>query len=279
VEIQRQTLTRVEPDGHVEVIAELGGGPNGAAVGPDGAVYIANNGGFLWAEFDGIVSAAGTPDDYTGGFIQRVDLNSGRVDVVLDAIDGKRLKGPNDLVFDRHGGLWFTDMGKADADRVDFGSLCYATIDGKVARRVREGFIGPNGVGLSPDGSRVYVAETQACKLWAYAVTAPGAITQPTSPWAPYPDVFAPGNGFQLFDSMAVEANGNICVATIIKGGITVFAPGGGVVEHVAVSDPMVTNICFGGPDMRSAWITSSGAGQLLKCRWPRPGLTLPFNA
>src|SRR5262245_7737303 len=74
VEIKRQTLTRVRPDGSTEVIAELGGGPNGAAVGPDGAVYVTNNGGFEWAEAGGLTTPHGTPADYRTGSIQRVDL-------------------------------------------------------------------------------------------------------------------------------------------------------------------------------------------------------------
>ena len=98
------------------------------------------------------------------------------------------------------------------------------------------------------------------------------------------PAGFAPGNvvcnlpGYQLLDSLAVEAGGKVCVATIINGGITVFDPDG-TTEHFAFPDVIVTNICFGGPDMRDAWITASGTGKLYKARWPRPGLKLNFNA
>ena len=77
VEIQRQTLTRVRADGTQEIIAKLGGGPNGAAVGPDGAVYVTNNGGFQWNVADGLTLPHGQPDDYVSGSIQRVDLKTG----------------------------------------------------------------------------------------------------------------------------------------------------------------------------------------------------------
>jgi gluconolactonase len=50
-------------------------------------------------------------------------------------------------------------------------------------------------------------------------------------------------------------------------------------VERLAISDPVVTNICFGGADMRDAWITAAGTGRLYRTRWPRPGLKLNFNA
>ena len=90
----------------------------------------------------------------------------------------------------------------------------------------------------------------------------------------------ANAGGYTLFDSLAVEASGNVCVATIGPGGVTVIDPESGAVEHVAVGDdPLTTNICFGGPDMRTAYITLSTSGRLISCQWPRPGLRLHFNA
>ena len=79
VEIARGTLSRVHPDGRVEVVADCGGGPNGAAIGPDGAVYLCNNGGFAWRRVEGMLLPGVQSDDYVGGSIQRVDLESGSV--------------------------------------------------------------------------------------------------------------------------------------------------------------------------------------------------------
>jgi len=84
--------------------------------------------------------------------------------------------------------------------------------------------------------------------------------------------------GHQWLDSLAVEAGGRICVATLWNGGITVFEPDGSY-EHTPFPDPVTTNICFGGADMRDAWVTCSSTGRLYRCRWPRPGLRLAFNA
>ncbi|MDX1581426.1 MAG: SMP-30/gluconolactonase/LRE family protein, partial [Alphaproteobacteria bacterium] len=110
VEIERGTLTRIDPDGLVEVIANLGGGPNGAAIGPDGSCYVCNNGGFEWHETeDGLLLPGDQPADYDGGSIQKVDLVTGAVTTLYTEIDGARLRGPNDLVFDGQGGFWFTD--------------------------------------------------------------------------------------------------------------------------------------------------------------------------
>jgi gluconolactonase len=278
VEIRRQSLTRVTPDGRQEVIAQLGGGPNGAAVGPDGAVYVCNNGGFQWVDRpDGICAPHGKAADYKSGSIQRVDLKTGAFTTLYDACDGRSLRGPNDIVFDKSGGFWFTDLGKSDGDSMHMGHVLYARPDGSMIRRVREGMVTPNGVGLSPDEKTLYVAETHTSRVWAFDVTGPGEFAEAADLWRPG-KVLGPLPGYQLLDSLAVEAGGKVCVATIVNGGITAFDPAGGI-EHFAFPDPIVTNICFGGDDMRDAWVTASGTGKLYKCRWPRPGLRLNFNA
>jgi len=78
---------------------------------------------------------------------------------------------------------------------------------------------------------------------------------------------------------MAVDARGNICVATLITGCITVIAPDGTVLDQVMLpDDPIVTNICFGGPDRRTAYITLSGTGRLAAMEWPEPGCPLAHS-
>jgi gluconolactonase len=74
-----------------------------------------------------------------------------------------------------------------------------------------------------------------------------------------------------------MEESGNICVATIGESGISVISPTGELVEFVATPDIFTTNICFGGDDMRDAYITLSGTGKLVKTRWARPGLKLRY--
>jgi gluconolactonase len=275
-EIQGQRLSRITPDGHRETVAEPGGGPNGAAIGPDGAIYVTNNGAsFQFYDMGGINVPGPTPATHTGGLIQRIDIATGAITTLYTECDGKPLVGPNDLVFDREGGFWFTDHGCSTPEGRKFGALYYALPDGSKIVRARDHFVSPNGVGLSPDEKTVYMADTTLGRLWSFDIEAPGQLAPAAG--------FAPGNvvcnlpGYQLLDSLAVEAGGKVCVATIINGGITVFDPDGST-EHFAFPDVIVTNICFGGPDMRDAWITASGTGKLFKTRWPRPGLKLNFN-
>ncbi|THD53564.1 SMP-30/gluconolactonase/LRE family protein [Phenylobacterium sp.] len=276
-EIKGQRLTRVTPDGRRETVVETGGGPNGAAIGPDGAIWITNNGGaFEWLDNQGLTIPGPTPARHVGGSLQRFDLKSGKLETVYEACDGRRLVGPNDLVFDRQGGVWFTDHGCSTPEGRKYGGLYYAKTDGSHISRQRDHLVSPNGVGLSPDEQVVYVADTNLARLWAFDVAEPGVL-------APGPG-FAPGRvihnlqDYQLLDSLAVEAGGKVCVATIINGGITAFDPDGST-EHFAFPDLICTNICFGGADMRDAWITASATGKLFKARWPRPGLKLNFNA
>ena len=276
-EIKGQRLTRVRPDGTKELVVNTGGGPNGAAVGPDGAIYITNNGGsFEWLDTGGLTIPGPTPPSHTGGMIQRFDLKTGALTTVYDSCDGQRLIGPNDLVFDKAGGMWFSDHGCSTPEGKKYGAIYYAKPDGSHISRQRDHLISPNGVGLSPDEAVVYVADTNLGRLWAFDVASVGVLGPPNG--------FAPGRvvcnlpGYQLLDSLAVEAGGKVCVATIINGGITAFALDG-TTEHFAFPDLVVTNICFGGDDMMTAWITASSTGKLFKARWPRPGLKLNFNA
>ncbi len=278
VEIEQGCLTRIAPDGTRRVVARTGGGPNGAAVGPDGAIYVCNNGGFAWHRENGVLRPGGQPADYRGGSIQRVDLVTGEVSTLYTHCDGHPLQGPNDLVFDRQGGFYFSCNGKRRDREVDRGGVYYALPDGSSIRQVIFPIPFPNGVGLSPAEDLLYVAETETGRLWEFAIDRPGVISV-----LPYP---SPSGGtylwgsaqYQRLDSLKVEQDGRICVATLVRGGITSVMPDGSAEEYVQLPERTVTNLCFGGADMRTAWVTLSATGRLLRMRWPRPGLRLNFQ-
>jgi len=269
-------LVRVTPDGTRHVIAELGGGPNGAAIGPDGKAYVCNNGGFSWhVADDGYMRPTGRAEAYAGGRIERVDLTTGKVETLYTHCGDDPITGPNDIVFDGLGGFWFTDHGKSYGRLMDRGALFYAKADGSFIKEVAFPLFTPNGVGLSPDGKTLYVSETDTGRLWSFPVLGPGELAK--EPWpSPNGGRFL-GNlpGYHRFDSMAIEANGNICVATLVSGGITVFSPEGEALEYHKAPEGYCTNICFGGPDLKTAYITLSGYGTLVAVDWPRPGLAL----
>jgi gluconolactonase len=274
VEIRRQTLTRIWLDGRKQIVAHLGGGPNGAALGPDGFCYVANAGGFSFVQrADGRWVSAGTPADYISGSIQRVNIDTGQFEVLYDRIGDNRIRGPNDIVMDAHGGFWFTDPGKTRQRDWDRGSVCYARADGSMVREVIFPIHKPNGVGLSPDGKTLYVAETDSARLWAWELQGPGELARPATPSTDSPHGSRLVYGwpsYARFDSLAVEAQGNICVATLDRGGITVCAPQGGLVGFIPVTgDTHITNLCFGEPKHSKAYVTQSYAGRLVEMDWP----------
>ena len=258
----------------VTVVAETGGGPNGAAIGPDGAIYVCNNGGFEWHDVGGLTVPGDQPDDYTGGSIQRVDLATGRVETLYTACDGHPLRGPNDLVFDAAGGFWFTDHGKTRERERDRGGLYYARPDGSLIREVvfpldsaeRRRPLARRHAALRRGDvhrSRVAVGRRRPGRgRRAACRSAPGRRRRCS----------AACRASSCSTRSRSTANGNVCVATLVNGGITVIAPDGEIVEHVGTGDPLTTNICFGGPDLRTAYVTCSGTGPARRHRLAAPG-------
>ncbi|MEJ8823158.1 SMP-30/gluconolactonase/LRE family protein [Variovorax humicola] len=277
VEMRAGRIIRVMPDGRIDTVTECGGGPNGAAIGPDGALYVCDNGGSAYVP--GRFTSIGPAPDYIGGSILRVDLASGSSTQLYTHCDGHRLSSPNDIVFDAQGGFYFTDFGKKHTRARDSGGVYYALPDGSHIVEVAYSLLSPNGIGLSPDGRVLYVAETETARLWAFDIVEPGVVRKHPFP-SPHGGRLVCGlGGFQRFDSLALDAEGRICVATLVTGAISVIAPSGELLRQQTFPDIYVTNICFGGPDLKTAYVTLSATGQLVSLPWPEAGLRLHFNA
>ncbi len=257
VEIHAKRVTRCWGDGRKETVAAPGGGPNGAAVGPDGALYVCNSGG---------MGHDGSPTEV--GRIERIDLATGKVERLYESCDGKELGAPNDLMFDVDGNIWFTDLGETDLGAKHFGGLYCARPDGSAITRIFGSAISYNGVGISPDMKTVYTADTYTARVWAFD----RKIEAQSPRW------LATAPGPVMLDSLAMSAAGNVCVATLMPGAITTVTPSGEV-STTPMDDRLVTNIAFGGADMQDAWITFSDRGALVKMRWSEPGMKLVYNA
>ena len=277
VEIAAGRLTKINLDGKKTLITQLKGGPNGAAIGPDGRVYICNNGGMRFFEKDGCFLPRLSTLETSHGWIEAVDLKTGQAETIYTECDGNPLIGPNDLVFDSTGGFWFTDHGHTRRRDKDRGSVFYARTDGSEIREVISPLDGPNGIGISPDESQLYVAETPTGRIWAFNIEAPGKISRTTGPvpWEKGRLIASP-SGYHLFDSLALDSEGNICVGSI-PGAIDVFSAAGRQVTSISLPDTFPTNICFGGDNLKTAYITLSSSGRLVALDWPRPGLPLNF--
>ncbi|MGD9795136.1 MAG: SMP-30/gluconolactonase/LRE family protein [Acidimicrobiia bacterium] len=278
VELARGTLSRVHGDGTVNVVADVGGSPNGAAIGPDGRVYVANNGGVKFVEQSGKLRPAGNLPD--PAWIDAVDLVTGDIQRLYDRCGEHTLRHCNDLVFDSNGGFYFTDTGKTTSTMNERGGVYYAKADGSEIRRVAFPLANPNGVGISPDGSTLYVSETLTARLWAWDILGPGQLRKLKQNDVPHGGRFVIGSAnYQRFDSLAVSASGKVLVGTLTNGGISEIWPDGSYVKHHPLPDGHVTNIAFGGADMRTAFVTMAGSGKLVALDWHEPGLVLAYNA
>jgi gluconolactonase len=276
VELMGGCVTRVQPDGSKTQVAAPGGSPNGAAIGPDGALYVCNSGGWSFRDMLGMkIPDTELPAHHSGGRIERIDIDTGKVDVLYTECDGHALIGPNDIVFDAQGGMWFTDHARREGRVQHLGAIYYAQPDGSAIREVVFPSDSPNGIGLSPDGSRLYGAETHTGRVFAWNVTAPGEVEQNAMGAAG--GLLCGLPGMQLFDSLGIDDDGNVVVATLVTGALTVISPAGEVLDQVLTGDPMTTNVCWGGAELRTAYVTCSGTGRLISLPWPRPGLKLNF--
>lgn len=270
VEIRGGRVRKIAPDGAMSVFAQTGGGPNGAARGADGALYVTNNGGFAWHEDLPI----GPAPDYETGRIEHIDAQ-GNVQRLYTACDGAQLSAPNDLVFDAAGNFYFTDPIHRDPQLRESlnvptkrqGSVYYATPDGKHIRRVATNLQHPNGIGLTPDGKTLLVAETFAASLCAFPIRAPGELGE-RRPFGSLPKGYYP-------DGFCLDEEGYVLVCGVLGGGIVVFDPNGTQIDLIPCADRVVTNVAFGGANYSTLYLTESGLGRVVTREWPRRGLVL----
>ena len=239
VEIEAKLLVRIAADGRKSAIAEMPGGPNGAALGTDGLIYVTNNGGFAWRETAHGLFPVGQPEDYAGGRLERVDPATRQIETLYTACNGRGLRGPNDLVLDAAGDIYFTDLGKTRAtrdrprrrllrqprrlaDQADRRSdVDRQRLRALARRQGRCTSSKPRARGCGPSIS------TRRARRVTTASPRPTARASSHSAAAPI-------NASTAWPSTPA---GNICVATLINGGISVISPDGKSLRFIPMPD------------------------------------------
>lgn len=276
-------VSRISADGARTTIAEVGGGPNGIAVLPDGSLAVCQGGGTGWAvrpwPYPGpgsvdLLLPSGEAEQPVQPQVQRI-ATDGTVTTLFTAdAGGEPLKKPSDVAVDTDGGTYLTDFGGLRGRTRALAGLLYAPAGGEL-REIVFPIELANGVALSPDEREIYVTETRTRRIWGFELVAPGDV----GAWRSVATVPAGGPiGFGSADGCCVDAEGTIVVATIGRGGVTFVSPRGEIVAEAPLADdPMPTNVAFGGADNTTIFLTCGSSGRLLALDgWPIPGALTP---
>jgi gluconolactonase len=275
-------ITRVRQDGTREVVADVGGGPNGIALLPDGDLAVCQGGGSGWSVRPWPYSGPGSVDLLLPSGpsatpltpqVQRVSASGSVTTLHTHDARGEALKKPSDVVSDRHGGLYITDFGGLQGRTRALAGVLYAPPGGQLREIVFPVELA-NGIALSPDEAELYVTETRTRRIWGFELLEPGIV----GAWRTVATVPAGGPiGFGSADGCCVDAEGNIVVATIGSGGVTVVSSKGTVLAEAPLDDPMPTNAAFGGRDGKTIFVTCGSSGRLMALEgWLVPGAITP---
>lgn len=229
--------------------ADLVGIPAALAFGPDGALYVTDEG---------------------RRSIVRVGTDGAISDHIVGWAEGP-LNGPNDLTFDPAGNLFFTDPWGSGPD-APIGNVFGFDWSTGEAHRLRTGLRFPNGIVVRD--SRLYVAETNTNQIWVWDVTGPGRAANETL-FCVCPS--QAGREWGGPDGMCFDAEGNLYVAHIGSGAIVVYDANGTERERIPTGGPTPTNVCFGGPNHDELFVTQDDLGALLRFRLGIPGARLSF--
>ncbi len=238
---EQGTIGRVTPDGKGSIFVTLGNGSigNGIRFARNGDMFIA---------------------DYTNHNILRVAAGSNKPTVFAH---NDTMNQPNDLAMAPNGVLYASDPNWSDGT----GQLWRINRDGEVTRIAAD--LGTtNGVEVSPDGKTLYVNESKQRNVWAFTITPQGV--QDKRLIKQFPD--------HGFDGMRCDVDGNLYITRYGKGTVVKMTPQGEILQEIDVLGKRPSNICFGGPDGRTAYVTEVDHTRLVQFRVDRPGAAWTVN-
>jgi len=235
---------RISPEGRFELLIEYDGEPNGLALHKDGRMFVA---------------------DHKNGILV-VNTDTRELLTHCDRPRLERFKGVNDLTFSSQGDLYFTDQGQTGLQDPS-GRVYRLTANGGL-ECILDGIPSPNGLVLDKHEVALYVAVTRANAIWRAPFMLDGTPSKV--------GVYVQLSGMGGPDGIALDVEGGLAIAHIELGSVWIMSPHGEPELRVRSCAGMkTTNVAYGGPDMRSVYITEAETGTILRARVPRPGKCL----
>jgi gluconolactonase len=266
-EIMTQRIMKFGTDGRLSVYREHSNAANGLLIDPQGRLIAAEGATSATAQRNGI-TVSGKPR------VTRTDLKTGKVEILAEKYDGKPLVGPNDLTIDSKGRLYFTDFNDAAVYRID--------APGKLSRILAAPDIQkPNGIQISPDDRTLYLVEANgaaggARMIRAYDLLADGTVRNMREFYNFYPGRSADGMSIDsrgnLYASAGMHRTRNTSETLDTQCGVYVISPEGKLLRFIPIPEDFITNNAFGGPDMKTLYVTAGKT--LYKLRMDIPGLS-----
>jgi gluconolactonase len=240
VDVETGDISKISPEGRIKTFLNTGGSPNGAKFHANGDLYVADR-------QKGIIAISA----------------DGKMRVIVDHDQGKKFYGPNDLIFDSRGNLYFTDPHGSSAEN-PFGRVYRFSPSGELTC-LASGLAFPNGLVLSQDERFLFVANTRKNRVLRYVMDPP--------PFRSY--IFSQLSGGWGPDGMAFDVVGNLYVAHYGGGDVVILNPKGELIERVPVGGGHPTNVAFGGPDRKTVYVTEVATGSIYRFDADHPGLPL----
>ena len=270
-DIPGNRILKMDPQGNVSTFRADSGRTNGNTFDAQGR----------------LISCEGTEQGPGRRRVVRTDMRTGKVEVLTEKYQGKRYNSPNDVVVDPQGRIWFTDPLYAP-DRsimeLDQEAVYRIDTDGKVTRVIGQPAIGrPNGLAITPDGKTLYLVDSDYIradanrKIWAFDIADDGSVRKQREVYS-----FGRGRGG---DGMRLDMKGNLWVAAGIAAprtpnesaeiptGVYVISPEGKLLGRIPISEDVITNVAFGGPDKKTLYVTAGKT--LFKFRTAAAGYSL----
>jgi gluconolactonase len=268
---QASACAEVRPDGALRRVGKAGGAPNGINMDTRGRIVIANF---------GLATDAAGP-------LQRLDPDTGEIDVLCGEVDGQTLVASNYPIVDRNGNIWCShstfDRERAWKGLAD-GFVYRVRPDGR-AEKLAGGFSFANGLALDADESHLYVCQTVGCNVVRLPIRRDGSLG-PAEPYGPLlGEPSFPGanpearSRFGATDGCGFDQEGNLWVTLVLANKVVAITPSGRV--ETIIQDPTglvmnwPTNVSWGGPDLRDLYIGSVRSDYVAHARSPVPGMPL----